>query len=344
MSSIMVSKSPALYFWLLACSSAWSLGADPFSQGLALAGVLDLPPPVLDMAAKVSDTLCQQIERRRRTSQASAIARRRKLILNLKESLTQALDGSLEGRALASWLRKLQAEFVARMAAIDADTGEASEEPESRNTSLNAEAAESRHDEGVTVAATDDSRAEVNAGLAAATSRSGPSRARSSGSRSAIAQEQQQQSRARPHQATVASLPSSSSSFSSSSSSPSPSLLASSNGRANARSSQGGTLPTAHCSSHAISRSRQLPHGQQLRETAAAAEDAGMEDDTGTDDEQAEEDVAMYDDGDDHDNGNDDDDEDEGTAEDAEMREADAEEGNEGGSSSQSVFSELQEI
>ena len=88
--------------------------------GLALAGVIDLPPAVLEVATNVSETLSQQVERRRRTSQASALARRRNLILSLKETLIQARDGSMEGAVLASWLRKLQAEFVARMAAIDA--------------------------------------------------------------------------------------------------------------------------------------------------------------------------------------------------------------------------------
>ncbi|KAI9785236.1 MAG: MutS protein msh4 [Peltula sp. TS41687] len=88
--------------------------------GLALAGVVDLPSAVLEVATNVSETLSQQIERRRRTSQASALARRRNLILSLKETLIQARDGSMEGVVLASWLRRLQAEFVARMAAVDA--------------------------------------------------------------------------------------------------------------------------------------------------------------------------------------------------------------------------------
>ena len=94
--------------------------------GLALAGVLDLPPAVLDMASRVSDKLSRQIERRRRTSRASATSRRRNLILSLKESLVQARDGTMRASNLTSWLRKLQAEFVARMAAIDEDVGAAS--------------------------------------------------------------------------------------------------------------------------------------------------------------------------------------------------------------------------
>ncbi|KAI9788486.1 MAG: MutS protein msh4 [Piccolia ochrophora] len=107
--------------------------------GLALARVLDLPPDLLDVATKVSNSLTQQIAKRKKSSKAFATTRRRKLILNLKESLIQARDGVMEGEVLASWLRKLQAEFVARMTAIDAEANQQSddddEETESRCSS-----------------------------------------------------------------------------------------------------------------------------------------------------------------------------------------------------------------
>ncbi len=88
---------------------------------MTLAGVLDLPSTVLDIATQVSDTISQQIEQRRRTSRASASTRRRNLILSLKETLIQTLDGPMQGRVLSDWLRQLQSEFKARMAAIDAE-------------------------------------------------------------------------------------------------------------------------------------------------------------------------------------------------------------------------------
>jgi DNA mismatch repair protein MSH4 len=83
-----------------------------------------LPPAVLEVATEVSTKLAQQIDRRKKSSRAFALARRRKLILNLKETLVQARDGPMEGAALTSWLRKLQEEFVLRMTAIDTESAD----------------------------------------------------------------------------------------------------------------------------------------------------------------------------------------------------------------------------
>lgn len=87
--------------------------------GLALARVMDLPPDVLQVAEKVSKTLVMNAERRKRSSKAIAVARRRKLVLNLKEQLTHARDGNMKGKVLSTWLKNLQDEFVARMAAVN---------------------------------------------------------------------------------------------------------------------------------------------------------------------------------------------------------------------------------
>ena len=46
--------------------------------------------------------------------------RRRKLILDLKEHLKNAHNGTLDGESLALWLKELQKEFVNRMTAIEA--------------------------------------------------------------------------------------------------------------------------------------------------------------------------------------------------------------------------------
>ena len=89
--------------------------------GLALAKVMELPPYVLQVAEEVSKTIVSNIERRRRSSKTVAIARRRKLVLGLKEQLTQARDGNMQGEVLWTWMRKLQEEFVNRMAAINAE-------------------------------------------------------------------------------------------------------------------------------------------------------------------------------------------------------------------------------
>lgn len=89
--------------------------------GLALAKVLDLPPDVLQVAEEVSNSLVLNTERRKKGSKTIAIARRRKLVLSLKEQLTQARDGNMQGQVLLTWMKKLQDEFVVRMAAVNAE-------------------------------------------------------------------------------------------------------------------------------------------------------------------------------------------------------------------------------
>lgn len=89
--------------------------------GLALARVVDLPPQVIEMAEKVSKALETQTAAKKQSSKAFALARRRKLVLGLKETLVQAESGPMEGKVLLSWLRRLQEEFVRRMEQIDND-------------------------------------------------------------------------------------------------------------------------------------------------------------------------------------------------------------------------------
>ena len=89
--------------------------------GLALARVVGLPPQVIEMAEKVSKALEAQTAAKKQSSKAFALARRRKLVLGLKETLMQAESGPMEGKVLLSWLRRLQEEFVRRMEQIDND-------------------------------------------------------------------------------------------------------------------------------------------------------------------------------------------------------------------------------
>lgn len=89
--------------------------------GLALARVVDLPPHVIEMAEEVSKALEAQTAAKKQSSKAFALARRRKLVLGLKETLMQAESGPMEGKVLLSWLRRLQEEFVRRMEQIDND-------------------------------------------------------------------------------------------------------------------------------------------------------------------------------------------------------------------------------
>ena len=94
--------------------------------GIALAKVAGLPAGVIQVAEEVSNTLIRNLERRKKSSKTVALARRRRLILSLREQLVQAKEGNMQGQVLASWLKKLQDEFVKRMSAIDAEFAAAS--------------------------------------------------------------------------------------------------------------------------------------------------------------------------------------------------------------------------
>lgn len=98
--------------------------------GLALAKVVDLPPDVVRIAEKVSNKLTANIEKRKKNSRTILQARRRKLILSLREQLVQAQEGNMKGRVLATWMKKLQDEFVNRMATLEVDVAAAAEESE----------------------------------------------------------------------------------------------------------------------------------------------------------------------------------------------------------------------
>ena len=103
--------------------------------GIALAKVVNLPPDVLRVAEEVSKKLTANMEKRKKNSKTMALARRRKLILSLREQLIQAYEGNMNGIVLATWLKKLQDEFVNRMAAIDADAAAAIDESEEESVS-----------------------------------------------------------------------------------------------------------------------------------------------------------------------------------------------------------------
>lgn len=89
--------------------------------GIALAKVVGLPPQIIEIAEEVSNKIKAKIENRKKGSRTIALARRRKLVLSLREQLVQARDGNMQGKVLGSWMKKLQDEFVTRMAAIDAE-------------------------------------------------------------------------------------------------------------------------------------------------------------------------------------------------------------------------------
>ena len=107
--------------------------------GLALARVVDLPEDVITTATKVSKALHQREEARKSNAKVLSVARRRKLILSLREQLIQAQNGSMEGDELRQWLKRLQDEFLVRMAAIDAEAATALAKEQEESTESNQE-------------------------------------------------------------------------------------------------------------------------------------------------------------------------------------------------------------
>lgn len=86
--------------------------------GLALARVVNLPEQVMNMATEVSKSLNERNETRKSNAKALAVARKRKLVLTLKEQLMHAKRGTMSPENLRKWLQKLQEEFLVRMNAI----------------------------------------------------------------------------------------------------------------------------------------------------------------------------------------------------------------------------------
>ena len=91
------------------------------NYGLKLARVMPLPLDVIEHAELVSATLDQAMQRKKSkgASLAIIVARKRRLLLNLKEHLAQAKDGSMDDEDLTQWLKDLQREFIVRMLALN---------------------------------------------------------------------------------------------------------------------------------------------------------------------------------------------------------------------------------
>ncbi|KAF4945057.1 hypothetical protein F66182_18632 [Fusarium sp. NRRL 66182] len=87
--------------------------------GLALAKVLPFPPQVLDVAQQVSTHLYKITEDRTTTSRLLRISRMRNLVLQLREQLLQAHNGTIDGEELRQWLKRLQDDFAMKMAEME---------------------------------------------------------------------------------------------------------------------------------------------------------------------------------------------------------------------------------
>jgi DNA mismatch repair protein MSH4 len=124
--------------------------------GLKLARVIPLPPDVIEHAELVSATLDQAMQRKKSESASLVIivARKRRLLLNLKEHLMQAHDGSMGDEDLAQWLKDLQREFIVRMSALT---------EEERNLRLGDDAIEHPEQEAARAISTADTNASRSA-------------------------------------------------------------------------------------------------------------------------------------------------------------------------------------
>lgn len=89
--------------------------------GLAVARISALPDSVIDTATMVSEKLHERNDARKRNHRATAVLRRRKLVLSLREQLEQArVNGTgLHADELRAWLVRLQGEFMLRMRAVN---------------------------------------------------------------------------------------------------------------------------------------------------------------------------------------------------------------------------------
>ncbi|KAF2222036.1 muts domain V-domain-containing protein [Elsinoe ampelina] len=98
--------------------------------GLKLAKVLPFPPTVIETAGRVSNALEERAKRNQKASLAVIHARRKRLILNLREQLKQAYQGKMNNTVLRDWLKALQEEFIVQMVKIDEEAAEAREAEE----------------------------------------------------------------------------------------------------------------------------------------------------------------------------------------------------------------------
>ncbi|KXJ96046.1 muts domain V-domain-containing protein [Microdochium bolleyi] len=87
--------------------------------GIKLARAIGLPQRFVDVAEDVAQKLEAENESKKEKSQHQKLFKRRRLILNLEETLSQLRTADMDNNALRSYLEKLQDEFVRRMEVIN---------------------------------------------------------------------------------------------------------------------------------------------------------------------------------------------------------------------------------
>lgn len=94
------------------------------NYGINLAKAIGFPRRFIELAEDVTDSLKQIAEAKRQSSESRRLARRRRLVLNLRETLQQSCDSSMDDETLRSYLQRLQREFISRMEEIEGAGGE----------------------------------------------------------------------------------------------------------------------------------------------------------------------------------------------------------------------------
>lgn len=100
----------------------YKIGSGPVQEenyGIKLARAIGFPWRFLNIAEDVANTLRQVSEAKKQSSESRKLVRRRKLVLNLRETLQQAHDSDMDDDTLRLYLQKLQAEFISRMEEIE---------------------------------------------------------------------------------------------------------------------------------------------------------------------------------------------------------------------------------
>jgi hypothetical protein len=87
--------------------------------GIRLAKLTTLPETILTGAIYVSDALTARARQRSLTSNTHILGERRRMILQLHETLRQAAEGNMDDESMARWLRRVQNRFVEEFASID---------------------------------------------------------------------------------------------------------------------------------------------------------------------------------------------------------------------------------
>jgi|SRR5271156_3776831 len=87
--------------------------------GIRLAKLSSLPDTLVNRAQQVSEMLTSRRRQQQRNSKSHVLAERRRMILQLQETLKQAYEGSMDDESLIRWLQRVQARFVEDFASID---------------------------------------------------------------------------------------------------------------------------------------------------------------------------------------------------------------------------------